>query len=140
MSIAVDPAKHDVERMSNERDTLDFRPGVKRSSQLTSRIDGIDRDFLFWNVRAGAALPLVFGGHTGVWRLSLRDTNYYNVYLGTGTNSGLSGVPPHFSCVSDRRMIPTGLPIVRNLFFTDDFKTLFSAQLPHFRSSKSLFS
>ena len=51
MSIAVDPAKRDTEWTRIERDMLDFRSGVKRSSQLTARIDGIDRDFLFGNAR-----------------------------------------------------------------------------------------
>jgi len=66
MSIAIDPAKRDVERMSNERDTLDFCPGVKRSSQLTPRIDGIDCDFLFWNVRLPAGAARFWGSHTCV--------------------------------------------------------------------------
>ena len=58
MSIAVDPAKRGVERTNNEQDMLDFRPGVNRSSRLTAQIDGIDRDFLFGNIR----LPLLARG------------------------------------------------------------------------------
>ena len=50
-SITANPAKRDVGRMNYERDMLDFRPGLKRSPQLTARIDGIDRDFLFGNKR-----------------------------------------------------------------------------------------
>ena len=55
---------------------LNFRPGGRRASQLTVRIDGIDRTFLFGNgvlsrVCPGMQpLPLVFGGHPGEWGLS----------------------------------------------------------------------
>ena len=67
----VDPAKSRVKRTRIERDVLNSCPGMKRASQLTARIDGIDRDFLFWKARPPLlacrvqALPLTFGGHTG---------------------------------------------------------------------------
>ena len=73
MSTAADPAKRDVERTNNEWDMLDFRCGVKRSSQLTARIDGIDWNFLFWERSvspARARLPLAFGAYTGTRELS----------------------------------------------------------------------
>jgi len=57
-SAAVDPAKHALKRTRIERDMLDFRPEEKRACQLTARIDGIDRDFLFGN----AQLPLLAPG------------------------------------------------------------------------------
>jgi len=85
MTIAVDPAKREVERTNNERDMLDFLTG---QCQLTARIDGIDRDFLFGNVR----LPLFARGcrHSpscfGVIQVSeglaLIINNYSDIYLG----------------------------------------------------------
>ena len=72
----VDPAKSRAKRTRIEQDMLDFCPGMKRTSQLIARIDGIDRDFLFGKARPPQlgcrvqALPLTFGGHTGKWGLS----------------------------------------------------------------------
>jgi hypothetical protein len=71
MPRAVDPAERALERTNIEPTMLDFRPGAKRACQLTARIDGIDRDFLFGNARPPLLapgmqlLPLVFGDHTG---------------------------------------------------------------------------
>jgi len=67
-SIAVDPAKRGVERTNNERDTLDFHPGVDRASPR-GLMGLIGTSLLgtsgFPCSRAGAALPLAFGGFTG---------------------------------------------------------------------------
>jgi len=54
---AYGPAKRDRERTRIERDMLDFRPGAKRACQLTARIDGIDRTFLFGNGAAACSRP-----------------------------------------------------------------------------------
>jgi hypothetical protein len=48
---AVDPAKRGPKRTNIELTMLDFRPGAKRVCQLTARIDGINRAFLFRNAR-----------------------------------------------------------------------------------------
>ena len=58
---------------------LNFRPGDFRACQLTARIDGIDRAFLFGNgaitARLGLhPLPLVIGVSAG--ELGLSPFNY----------------------------------------------------------------
>jgi hypothetical protein len=60
-SRAVDPAKRDLKRTNIELAMLDFRPGQSEQCQLTARIDGIDRAFLFGNARLP---PLAFGEHS----------------------------------------------------------------------------
>jgi len=68
--------------------------------QLTARIDGIDRDFLF-GTRAVPGLapgcspfPSRLGATQVSRGLALRYTNYYNVYLGFDTAFVLSGASP----------------------------------------------
>jgi len=57
--------------MRIERDVLNFRTASSEHCQLTARIDGIDREFLFGNARGTRArtglqlLPLAIGDHTG---------------------------------------------------------------------------
>jgi len=79
---------------------LDFCPGAQRSSQLTARIDGIDRNFLSGNTR----LPLLarrcspFPSRLGAMQvcggLALAHTNYSNVCLGIVTHFGSSSTGP----------------------------------------------
>jgi len=62
--------------MRIERDVLNFRTASSEHCQLTARIDGIDRDFLFGNACGTRArpglqpLPLAIGGRTGKLGLS----------------------------------------------------------------------
>ena len=69
--IAFDPAKDCEKRTRIEPGMLDFCPGEKRAMPAHPRIDGIDRDFLFGNVRQPSsrlgcsAPPLAFGDLIG---------------------------------------------------------------------------
>jgi hypothetical protein len=96
-SNAVDPAKNGAKRTRIERDMLNSCPGMKRASQPTARIDGIDRDFLFWNPCSHAGCS-PFPSRLGVTQvcegLALVYTNNFNVYLGFVTNFGSPGTGP----------------------------------------------
>jgi hypothetical protein len=79
---------------------LDFRPGAKRACQLTARIDGIDRAFLFGNARLPcshlgcSSFPSYFGTTQVSRGLALVDTNYFIIYLGFETIFGSPGTSP----------------------------------------------
>ena len=76
ISKAEDPVKNDAKWTRIEWDMLNFYPGGRQASQLTTWIDGIDGTFLFGNSVASRVhpgmqpLPLVFGGYPGEWGLS----------------------------------------------------------------------
>jgi hypothetical protein len=96
----VDPAKRGPKRTGIELAMLDFRPGAKRACQLTARIDGIDRAFLFGNARLpcscqGCSLfPSRLGTIVVSWGLALIGTNYFIAYLGIDTAPESSGAGP----------------------------------------------
>jgi hypothetical protein len=79
---------------------LDFRLGAKRACQLTARIDGIDRAFLFGNARIpcshqGCSLfPSRLGTILVSWGLALVFTDYFIVYIGVDTVPVSSGTDP----------------------------------------------
>jgi hypothetical protein len=69
-----------------------FALGLSLHCQLTARIDGIDRDFLFGNARFPSSrlgcspFPSRLGTLQVSRALALIHTNYYVMYLGSGTN------------------------------------------------------
>jgi hypothetical protein len=75
----------------------DFRPGAEQACQLTARIDGIDRAFLFGNARLPCShqgcspFPSRPGSILVSWGLALVCTNYFIVYLGIDTIPVSSG-------------------------------------------------
>jgi hypothetical protein len=79
---------------------LDFRPGAKRACQLTARIDGIDRAFLFGNARLPCSRQgcSPFPSHLGTvlvsWGLALVRTDHFIAYLGIDTAPESSGAGP----------------------------------------------
>ena len=82
MPTATDPAKRGIKRSRIEREMLDILPGGKRASPAHRAIDGIDRTFLFGNVRhlvltRGAPHSPAFGGYTG--KPGLRPFNSFAI-------------------------------------------------------------
>ena len=76
---------------------LNFCPGGKRASQLTARIDGIDRTFLFGNGAASGVrprcspFPSCLGAAQVSWGLALLLIYYSNIYLEFKTTPGSFG-------------------------------------------------
>jgi hypothetical protein len=68
-SAAVDPAKRGRKRVRIERETLDFRPGAKRASQLIRGLMGLIATSFLGNARhpmfapGSAPSPRVWGSH-----------------------------------------------------------------------------
>ena len=66
---------------------LNFCPGGKQASQLTTQIDGIDRTFLFGNGAASGVcprcspFPSCLGATQVSWGLALLLIYYSNMYL-----------------------------------------------------------
>ena len=76
---------------------LNFCPGGKQASQLTARIDGIDRTFLFGNGAASGVrprcspFPSCLGATQVSWGLALLLIYYSNMYLKFKTTPGSFG-------------------------------------------------
>src|ERR1700684_4721704 len=77
-----------------------FALGSSLHCQLTARIDGIDRDFLFGDARFSqltpgcSPFPSCLGPLQVIMALTLIHTNYYVMYLGSGTNFWSPSISP----------------------------------------------
>jgi hypothetical protein len=100
MLCVVDPTKRGLKRTYIEPTMLDFRPGAKQACQLTTRIDGIGRDF-FLGTRSHSCLhpgcssfPLYLGTTQVSRGLALVHINYSIIYLGFETIFESLGTSP----------------------------------------------
>ena len=103
---------------------LNFCPGGKQASQLTARIDGIDRTFLFGNGAASGVhprcspFPSCLGATQVIWGLALLLIYYSNMYLKFKTTprsfgEGLATLTPGLGGINLLTVCATGERSIR---------------------------